>query len=63
MTRETGIPGDNQFVSNDLEGFQPSPASVFVDTGVTNTLLVGQNDKVQDGGIGTVIVRLGGKDK
>jgi hypothetical protein len=63
MAHETGIPGNNQFVSNDLDGFQPSPASVFVDTGVTNTLLVGQKSKVQDGGIGTVIVKLGGKDK
>jgi hypothetical protein len=46
-TRDTGIPGNSQFVSNDLEGFQPSPASV----------------SVQDAGTGTVIVKLGGKDK
>jgi hypothetical protein len=46
-TRDTGIPGNSQFVSNDLEGFQPSPAGV----------------SVQDGGTGTVIVKLGGKDK
>jgi len=46
-TRDTGIPGNSQFVSNDLEGFQPSPAGV----------------SVQDGGRGTVIVKLGGKDK
>jgi len=46
-TRDTGIPGNSQFVSNDLESFQPSPAGV----------------SVQDGGTGTVIVKLGGKDK
>jgi hypothetical protein len=45
------------------KGFQPSPAAVFVDKGVTNTLLVGKKCNVQDGGIGTVIVKLGGKDK
>jgi hypothetical protein len=46
-TRETGIPGNSRFVSNDLEGFRPSPAGV----------------SVQDSGRGTVIVKLGGKDK
>jgi len=63
MTREVGIPENNQFVSNDLKNFLPSPAAVFVDKGVTNTLLVGKKCNVQDGGIGTVIVKLGGKDK
>jgi hypothetical protein len=58
-----GIPGNNQFVANDLNSFQPSLAGVFVDAGVTNTLLIGQKSDVQDGGIGTVIVGLGGKEK
>ncbi len=63
VVQDTGVPGNNEFVSNDLEGFQPSIAGVFVDTGVTNTRVVGQKSKVQDGGIGTVIVRQGGKEK
>jgi hypothetical protein len=63
VTQDRGVPGNNEFVSNDLEGFQPSLAGVLVDTGVTNTRVVGQKSKVQDGGIGTVIARPGGKDK
>jgi hypothetical protein len=58
-----GIPGNNQFVANNLENFQPSLAGVFVDLGVTNTLFVGRKSNVQDGGIGTVIVGLGEKEK
>lgn len=58
-----GAPGNTEFVSNDLEGFQPSLASVLVDTGVTNARVVGQKSKVQDGGIGTIIVKQGGKEK
>jgi hypothetical protein len=51
-----GIPANNQFVSNDLHGFQSSVAMVLLDAGVANTLVVGGKWKVQDGGIGTVIV-------
>ncbi len=61
VAQEQGVPGKNEFISNDLEGFQASLAGVFVDAGVSNTLVVGQKWKVQDGGIGTVIVKRGGK--
>ena len=56
VTQDEGIPANNQFVSNDLDGFEPSLASVFVDSRVTNTLIFGKKWKVQDGGIGTAIV-------
>jgi hypothetical protein len=35
-----GTPGNNTFVSNDFEGFQSSHADVFVEAGVTNTVIV-----------------------
>jgi len=63
VPRDTGIPQDNMFGWNDIEGFQPSLAGVFVDTGVTNTLVIGRKWNVQDGGAGTVIVKQGGNDK
>ena len=52
----TGTSGNNTFVSNDLDGFQSSLADVFVDAGVTNTLVVGRQVSVEDHGIGTVLV-------
>jgi hypothetical protein len=63
VTNDKGVSGNNEFVSNDLEGFQPWFAGVLVSAGVTNTLVVGQKGKVQDLGIGTVIVKQGGKEK
>jgi len=63
ITQGDGIPGNSEFVSNDLEGFQATLAGVLVDKGVTNTRLVDEKGKFEDGGIGTVIVRLGGKEK
>ena len=63
VTQGGGIPGNSEFVSNDLEGFQATLTGVLVDKGVTNTRLVGEKEKFEDGGIGTVIVRLGGKEK
>jgi hypothetical protein len=63
VPRDTGIPQDNMFGWNDIERFQPSLAGVFVDTGITNTLVIGRKWNVQDGGAGTVIVKQGGNDK
>jgi Right handed beta helix region len=52
----TGTTGNNTFVSNDLDGFQSSLADVFVDAGVTNTVVVGRQISVEDHGGGTVVV-------
>ena len=51
-----GIPGNNSFVSNDLDSFQSSVADFFVDMGVTNTALIGRQVLVEDHGTGTVVV-------
>jgi hypothetical protein len=50
-------PRNNRLVSNDIEGFHGSLAGVFVDKGVTNTLVIGRKCKIQDRGVGTVAVR------
>ena len=51
-----GVPANNTFVSNDVAGFQPSLAGVFIDTGVANTVVVGPPLSVEDHGVGTIIV-------
>jgi len=51
-----GIPGTTTFVSNDLTDFQSSLADLFVDAGVTNTLIVGRQNLIEDDGAGTVVV-------
>src|SRR5262249_2281424 len=51
-----GMPGNTTFVLNDLTGFQSALADVFIDEGVTNTLIVGRQRTVEDHGVGTVIV-------
>ncbi len=55
MDRNAGIPGNNSFVANDLDGFQSSLADVFVDAGVTNTVVVGHPILLEDHGGGTVV--------
>jgi hypothetical protein len=55
-TQNGGIPGNNSFVSNDLDGFQSSLADIFVDAGVTNTSVIGRQARVEDHGSGTVVV-------
>jgi hypothetical protein len=52
-----GTPANNAFVLNRFDDFEASVADVFVDDGVTNTLIVGQGT-VDDHGTGTVIVPL-----
>jgi hypothetical protein len=49
-------PANNTFVSNDLAGFQSSLADVFVDSGVTATVIVGRSNSIQDNGTGTLVV-------
>ena len=51
-----GIPGSNFFVTNDLDGFQSSLADVFIDTGATDTAVIGRQALVEDHGSGTVVV-------
>ena len=55
-TQNAGIPGNNSFVANDLDGFQSSLADIFVDAGVTNTAVIGHQARIEDHGTGTVIV-------
>jgi hypothetical protein len=55
-----GIPANNTFVSNDLSGFQSALADVYVDTGVTSTVIVGQIMKIEDHGTGTIAVPMPG---
>ena len=50
------IPGNNSFVSNDLDGFRSSLADIFVDAGVTNTFVIGRQVTVEDRGSGTILV-------
>jgi hypothetical protein len=56
MDRNAGVPSNNSFVSNDLDGFQSSLADIFIDAGVTNTLVIGRQANVQDNGSGTMVV-------
>jgi len=54
--RITGVPGNNTFILNDVKGFHASLAGVFIDAGVSNTIVVGRPITVEDHGVGTVIV-------
>jgi hypothetical protein len=54
--QNAGMPGNNSFVANDLDGFQSSLADIFVDMGVTNTSVIGRQGRVEDHGAGTVVV-------
>jgi hypothetical protein len=51
-----GIPGNNSFFANDLDGFQSSLADIFIDRDVTNTVVIGRRVDVEDHGTGTVVV-------
>jgi hypothetical protein len=56
-----GTPANNAFVLNRFDDFEASVADVFVDEGVTNTLIVGRGT-VEDLGIGTVLVPVAGSE-
>jgi hypothetical protein len=49
------LPRKNAFLSNDLKDFQASLTSVFVDAGVTNTLIDGHEMPGDDHGVGNEI--------
>jgi hypothetical protein len=51
-----GIPANNAFVLNRLDDFEASRRDIFVDFGVTHTLLLGNEGTVEDHGVDTVIV-------
>jgi hypothetical protein len=54
--RNGNTPANITFVANDLAGFQGSIADIFVDTGVSGTLIVGPQMHVEDRGSGTVVL-------
>jgi hypothetical protein len=56
-----GVPANNAFILNPLDGFEPTLADIFVGEGVMNTLIVGRGT-IEDHGIGTVIVPVGPQD-
>lgn len=54
--RNGATPENNTFVSNDLNDFHASVANVFLDTGATNTVIVGRATSIEDHGSGTVVI-------
>jgi hypothetical protein len=54
--RSGNTPANITFVANDIAGFQGSIADVFVDAGVSGTLIVGPQMHVQDLGSSTTVV-------
>jgi hypothetical protein len=50
-----GTPDKTALIRNRLDDFEASLADVFVDVGVTNTVILGQRGTVEDLGVNTVI--------
>src|SRR5215467_7417662 len=50
-----GTPDKTTVIRNRLDDFEASGADVFVDVGVTNTVILGQRGTVEDLGVNTVI--------
>jgi hypothetical protein len=50
-----GTPDQNALIGNRFDEFEASRADVFVDVGVTNTVILGQRGTVEDHGVNTVI--------
>jgi hypothetical protein len=50
-----GAPDKNTLIRNHFDDFEPSRADVFVDVGVTNTVILGLRGTVEDYGLNTVI--------
>ena len=57
VAAQNGTPQNTTFIMNDVQGFSPAEAGLFIDSGGTNTVLVGQAGVIEDNGSGTVIVR------
>jgi hypothetical protein len=56
VLQNVGIPGSNAFISNDVSGFKSSIADVFVDIGITNTIVIGTQAGVEDHGSGATVI-------
>ena len=52
-----GTPDKNALIRNRFDDFEASRADVFVDVGVTNTVILGQRGTVEDHGVNTVMFR------
>jgi hypothetical protein len=50
-----GIPDKTTLIRNRFDDFEASRADVFVDVGVTNTVILGLRGTVEDHGVNTVI--------
>jgi hypothetical protein len=50
-----GTPDKTMLIRNRVDDFEASRADVFIDVGVTNTLILGQRGTVEDLGVNTVI--------
>jgi hypothetical protein len=50
-----GTPDQNALIRNRFDDFEASRADVFVDVGVTNTVILGQRGTVEDLGVNTVV--------
>jgi hypothetical protein len=49
-----GTPDKNTLIRNRFDDFEASRADVFVDVGVTNTVILGQKGTLEDNGVNTV---------
>ena len=50
-----GIPDKTTLIRNRFDDFEASRADVFVDVGVTNTVILGLRGTVEDHGVNTVV--------
>ena len=55
VVAQNGTPRGVTFIENDIEGFTPAGADLFVGEGAQNTVLAGRHRNVEDHGSGTVI--------
>jgi hypothetical protein len=56
VNQNGGTPANNALIMNRLDGFHSSLADVLIDSGVTNTVIVGPQRSINDNGMGTIIV-------
>ena len=56
VANQGGAPQGTVFLRNDLQGFSPSQADIFVDAGAIGTIVMAGQRKFEDHGTGTVIV-------
>lgn len=56
--QKNGMPAGSSFVWNELSDFRSSLADIFIDTGVTNTFVLGRQVSMKDNGTGTVFVQM-----